>query len=63
MSWLLHEQRLEFYEKAAAVALFIRGLSIALNLGSATKLVRFLRKKTKKKDKKESMWQRLTKAP
>jgi hypothetical protein len=63
LSWLLHERRMDFYEKSAAVCLFIRGLAIFINVASSTKLVRFVRKKTTKKSKKESMWERLTKAP
>ena len=63
MSWLLTDTKLEFYEKAAAVCLFIRGLAISINLLSATSLVKFIRKKTKKKDKKENFWERMTRAP
>lgn len=63
LGWLFHEDKLEFYEKAAAVCLFIRGIAVATNAISATQLVRFVRKRTKKKSRKESTWERLTKAP
>jgi hypothetical protein len=54
---------LQFLEKAAAVCLAIRGVAIATNLISATSLVRFLRKRKRAKDKKQNMWERLTRAP
>eukprot|EP00879_Flechtneria_rotunda_P018283 GHRR01019180.1.p1 GENE.GHRR01019180.1~~GHRR01019180.1.p1 ORF type:complete len:509 (+),score=127.64 GHRR01019180.1:313-1839(+) len=63
LSWFLDERRLQFIEKAAAVCLAIRGVAIAINLISATSLVRFLRKRQRAKDKKQNMWQRLTRAP
>jgi len=63
LSWLLDERRLGFIEKAAAVCLAIRGVAVATNLISATSLVKFLRKKQRQKDKKQNMWQRLTRAP
>lgn len=60
LAWLTHEEKLEFYEKCAAVCLFIRGLAISINLLTSTKLFQLWRKKTKKVSKQESMWQRLT---
>ncbi|WIA18809.1 hypothetical protein OEZ85_003491 [Tetradesmus obliquus] len=63
LGWLLDERRMQFLEKAAAVCLAIRGVAILTNLLSATSLVRFLRKRRRAKDKKQNMWQRLTRAP
>jgi hypothetical protein len=63
LSWLLDDSKLKFYEQAAALALFVRGVSIAINIISATKFVKFIAKKRAKKNKKQNMWERLTKAP
>jgi cell division protease FtsH len=63
MSWLLKDSRMEFVEKTAALCLAIRGLAILTNIISATSLVRFIKKKTKKKNKREDFWQRMTRAP
>jgi hypothetical protein len=49
--------------QAAAVCLAIRGVAILTNVISATSLVRFIRKKQRSKDKKQNMWERLTRAP
>lgn len=49
--------------QAAAVCLAIRGVAILTNVISATSLVRFIRKKQRAKDKKQNMWERLTRAP
>jgi hypothetical protein len=49
--------------QAAAVCLAIRGVAILTNIISATSLVRFLRKRQRSKDKKQNMWERLTRAP
>jgi hypothetical protein len=49
--------------QAAAVCLAIRGVAILTNVLSATSLVRFIRKKQRAKDKKQNMWERLTRAP
>ena len=63
MSWLLDDRKLRLYEQAAAFALFVRGCSIAINIISSTKFVKFLSKRRAKKNKKQNMWERLTKAP
>ncbi len=63
LAWLLDDRKLKFYEQAAAFALFVRGVSIAINIISATKFVKFVAKKRAKKNKKQNMWERLTKAP
>ena len=63
LSWLLDDRRLKFYEQAAAFALFVRGVSIAINVISATKFVKFIAKKRAKKNTRQNMWERLTKAP
>ena len=63
LSWLLDDRKLKFFEQAAAFALFVRGVSVAINVISATRFVKFLSKKRRKKDRKASMWERLTKAP
>jgi hypothetical protein len=59
----MDDTKLRFYEQAAAFALFVRGCSIAINVISATKFVKFVSKKRRKKDRKQNMWERLTKAP
>ena len=59
-AWLLDERRLEFYEAAAALALFIRGVAVSTNLLTSTQFFRFWRKKTEKKNKKTSMWEKMT---
>lgn len=63
LAWLLDDRKLKFYEQAAAFALFVRGVSIAINIISATKFVKFIAKKRAKKNKRQNMWERLTKAP
>lgn len=45
------------------MCLAIRGVAILTNVISATSLVRFIRKKQRQKDKKQNMWERLTRAP
>jgi hypothetical protein len=63
LSWIMEDSKLRFYEQAVAFALFVRGVSIAINLISATKFVKFLAKKRAAKNKKQNMWERLTRAP
>ncbi|KIZ04815.1 cell division protease FtsH [Monoraphidium neglectum] len=63
LSWLLDDRKLRFFEQAAAFALFVRGCSIAINIISSTKFVKFIAKKRAKKNRKQNMWERLTKAP
>jgi cell division protease FtsH len=63
-AWLTTPGKLAFYEKAAAVCLFVRAIAVGINLLSATGLARYLARKTrKKKDKRQSQWERLTRAP
>lgn len=59
-SWLLNERRVDFYEKAACICLAIRFLALSINLLTSTQLYRFIKKKTQKKSKKESAWERMT---
>jgi len=61
MSWLLQDNKVEFYEKAAAVCVFGRSVTIALNLLTGTPAWKMWRtRKKKKKSKEENMWERLT---
>jgi len=64
-AWLTAAPKLAFYEKAAAVCLFIRLLSVGVNVLAATGLARYVARRTrsKKKDKRQSQWERLTRAP
>lgn len=38
LAWLMEERKLEFYEKAAAVCLFIRGIAVVTNIITSTQL-------------------------
>jgi len=61
LAWLMQDSKMEFYEKSAAVCLFIRGVAIGLNVLSSTAAFKLWRKKRKdKKSKEASMWERLT---
>jgi cell division protease FtsH len=68
-AWLTTPGKLAFYEKAAAVCLFVRAVCVGVNVLSATGLARYLGRRAgklggkRKKDKRQSQWERLTRAP
>lgn len=60
MAWMTDSRRVDFYEKAAAVCIAVRLLTVSISFATGTPLFKMMKSKKAKKDKKESAWEKLT---